>query len=369
MKQYEPYRYFFPLGIILAFLGILVWPLFNNRVLGFYPREAHAQIMYFDFLWAFVAGFLMTAIPKMTQSRKAQVGEVLFAIVLLVLQFGLNITNQWPQAMAIYLVQNLFLIYFILSRFLVNKKIPFEGFIFMPFAFSMVIISFLLYTFNFISHPEFLKIAGECFILNLILGIGSRLIPVLSRFANSTMPDQQSKMKHGVLFLILGVSFNLTYLLEILLHNKTAILLRTVVICLFSITHLGLFKKPTQWSSLGVGLKVALLFCIFGTFISFFNDGSLALASRHLVYIGGISLLTLMVASRVMLAHGGVSLQYEFKFGRMLIVIISFILAGALRFMAESNTFSSYMLAAELIFSLSMLLWLHKFFSILFNEK
>lgn len=368
IEQYEPYRFFFPLGIILAFVGVFIWILFNSRVLGFYPREAHAQIMYFGFLGAFVTGFLMTAIPKMTQSRRALAGEVVFATVLLILQVSLDIVNQWQQATNVYLVQNLFLIYFILRRFLVNKKIPFEGFIFIPFAFFMITASFLLFRFNLISHSEFLKIAGECFILNLIFGIGSRLIPVLSRIANSTMPDQQSKMKHSTLFFVLGVIFNLTYLVEVLFHNHTAILLRALFTLFFSITYLGLLKKPTQWSSLGVGLKVALLFCIFGTIISFFYDESLALASRHLVYIGGISLLTLMIASRVMLAHGGVSLQYEFEFGRILVVIIFFILAGILRFISESNTFSVYMLAAELFFLFSILLWLNKFFSILLKK-
>src|SRR5215510_14711024 len=65
-KPSDPYRLFFPLGIILGLLGVSIWPLYYYGVTPGYSGRAHAFVQTDGFLYAFIIGFLLTAIPRFT---------------------------------------------------------------------------------------------------------------------------------------------------------------------------------------------------------------------------------------------------------------------------------------------------------------
>src|SRR5262245_36269773 len=62
----DPYRVFFPLGIVLGVFGVAIWPLYYYNFTQGYSGRAHALVQANGFLYAFVLGFLLTAIPKFT---------------------------------------------------------------------------------------------------------------------------------------------------------------------------------------------------------------------------------------------------------------------------------------------------------------
>jgi len=71
----EPYRILFPLGTIYLLWGMLIWLpqiLFANS----YPVLAHRFLMLNGFSASFIAGFLMTAVPKFSQTKIAHFFEV-----------------------------------------------------------------------------------------------------------------------------------------------------------------------------------------------------------------------------------------------------------------------------------------------------
>ena len=71
----EPYRLFFPLGTLLLLCGILLWvPLIWTG--ESYPVELHRYLMLNGFTGCFIGGFLMTAVPKFSQTESARVLEV-----------------------------------------------------------------------------------------------------------------------------------------------------------------------------------------------------------------------------------------------------------------------------------------------------
>ena len=41
----EPYRLFFPLGLLAGIYGVLLWPLYYAGHLSFHPGEAHTRLM------------------------------------------------------------------------------------------------------------------------------------------------------------------------------------------------------------------------------------------------------------------------------------------------------------------------------------
>src|SRR6266705_1857062 len=77
-KTADPYRIFFPLGIVLGVMGVAIWPLYYYGVTEGYSCRANAFVQADGFLYAFIIGFLLTAIPRFTgteaPSRTVQYG-------------------------------------------------------------------------------------------------------------------------------------------------------------------------------------------------------------------------------------------------------------------------------------------------------
>src|SRR5689334_25372295 len=65
-KRTDPYRIFFPLGIILGLLGVSIWPVYYFGLTDGYSGRAHAFVQMDGFLYSFIVGFLLTAIPRFT---------------------------------------------------------------------------------------------------------------------------------------------------------------------------------------------------------------------------------------------------------------------------------------------------------------
>ena len=65
----EPFRLFFPLGMLAAMAGGMLWPLYYGQWLGYNPIDAHPRLMIEGFVGAFVLGFLGTAFPRLTGNR------------------------------------------------------------------------------------------------------------------------------------------------------------------------------------------------------------------------------------------------------------------------------------------------------------
>jgi hypothetical protein len=56
----------FPLGIVLGTAGVSIWPLYHYGLTEGYSGRAHAFVQTSGFLYAFIAGFLLTAVPRFT---------------------------------------------------------------------------------------------------------------------------------------------------------------------------------------------------------------------------------------------------------------------------------------------------------------
>ena len=81
----EPFRLLFPLGVLFGCLGISHWLWY---ALGWSDasRFIHASIQIGAYLYCFIAGFLWTAMPRMTGSPPATSLELVAVLLLLVFQ-------------------------------------------------------------------------------------------------------------------------------------------------------------------------------------------------------------------------------------------------------------------------------------------
>jgi uncharacterized protein involved in response to NO len=333
---HEPYSPLFCLGFVAALEGALLWICFESHWISFYPKQAHAQLMLFGFLTAFISGFLMTAVPRMTGSEKSKRSELMVAALLIVLQGVLNALNLTSSSVAVFVLQILLLVGFFARRLKDRGQIP-EGFAFIPFAFLSALLGPTVYLFsrmnvgdiNEPTHWLFLW-SGQAFVLNLICGLGSRLIPVLSRLPSALPMAAKSVKPNFKKMWLLAVLLNSTFVIEVIGASRLGFLLRSLWVLWFSVSSLGILKAPNTRSNLGMALKAGVIFIFTGYFLAaLFPEKELHFL--HLVFIGGFTLITFMVATRVVLAHGGQSTEIEIASPAIIAIAALFLLSGLAR--------------------------------------
>lgn len=366
-EQIDPYRIFFPLGMFAGFLALALWFFFLFRWTAFYPRLSHGNLFFFGFFWSFVAGFLMTAIPKMTSTKPPNHFEVFGGVFLVFCQIAISLRSAETLAVGLFLLQQILLIQFLVRRFFLFRKFPFPGMIFLPLGFlsSLLGIGWFFLTEQ---RDLFILFAGEAFLANLILGLGSRLIPVISRLPGALTPAESGGKESPLWPYVCAVLINVGYLLEFSILPVIPEVVRILGFSVAIVVLLKLFSMPTRWTTVGVGFKISLLLFLMGQILAVvFPDYYLSMI--HLTYLGGFFLVTVLVSVRVMLAHGSQPLSYEVSSIRVASIVGLVVVASILRLFvrAENQNLPIYI---SLIFVLiSMLLWAHKFYYCLLGQK
>lgn len=365
----EPYRILFPLGVIGGISGVILWLLFPYGLLSFYPRDAHFVLMTFVFLWSFVAGFLMTAIPRMTRTKAAGPGEILLASAAVIAQGVMSIKGSLDWVIVLHGAQVALLLVFLFSRFLVFRKIPFSGFVFLPFGFIFAALSVgLSFSAEGTDRFDFLAFGSEALLVNLIFGLGGRLIPVLSRLPGALMPDQQSFREQWAWPLVVCLLLNSGYAASLSGVSEAGSGLRLLAHLAAMFSIFGFFLRPSLWSVLGLSLKVSVLCLTLGEGLRFLGlltpQYDFGVAGGHVSFIGGICLVTLLVSTRVVLSHGGASLEEEIRSRRIALMTILILLAMIFRLFAGEMVMGVSLQVASGTLILAFLIWLYRFVQI-----
>lgn len=330
----EPYRKLFALGLGCGILGVSLWPIFLSGQIG-NPLMAHSHLMVSGMFLAFVSGFLMTALPKMSGTALASDKESWVAIGLIGSSAIMVILGQSAWALGLAAAQFAFLIQFALRRYIRRISNPPQGLLFVPIGLMWGLIGFLfqsIQVLGFELSPKLSLLAKigvqQAFLLNLIVGLGSRLIPYITRVADSD-PSQRVAESMGRSLAVL-VSLNMSFLLEPFLPDWIVYFSRALVLSVSAIAMFSILKKPSQQTAIGTSVRISVLLMILG-YLCLALLPQYKLASLHVVFIGGFTLLTLMIATRVVLAHGGQSLSREVKSPALLATMVLLIVATLLR--------------------------------------
>src|ERR1700693_6359886 len=89
----EPFRIFFPLGVVLAWAGIGHWLLYAIGLTASYSCQLHGLVQVQAFLMAFAVGFLFTALPRRTQGPPPSSVEMAGAAIALILTTALIVSG------------------------------------------------------------------------------------------------------------------------------------------------------------------------------------------------------------------------------------------------------------------------------------
>jgi hypothetical protein len=72
----EPFRLFFPLAVLIGWIGVGHWLLYALGVTSSFSGFMHGQLMMQAFMMAFALGFLLTAVPRRTQAPPPSTVEI-----------------------------------------------------------------------------------------------------------------------------------------------------------------------------------------------------------------------------------------------------------------------------------------------------
>lgn len=329
MKDYisEPYRIFFPLGTLFLLWGILLWvPLIWQA--GDYPVLTHRFLMLNGFTASFIAGFLMTAVPKFSGTFPARSWEVGGFLSLTLMGVLLVSWELEKGALLVSFLQPLFILLFLFSRIFKRKQNP-------PYSFLFIFVGLMLWAFSalygLIWDPEALRsLHYEGAIASIILGVGGRLIPGILGHVEVVSAQRGLYERPVALWKTVPLHFALLILIFLssyFLPGEMGIWPRALVVGLIAIFYWKLMKFPRERSALTWSIWISA-WLIVGSFLAraLWSDASIHIS--HSFFINGIALLCFLVATRVLQSHG--PQRKELENSRLLYVVTGIIVAAAL---------------------------------------
>ncbi len=309
----EPFRLFFPLGILIGWAGVGHWLLYAAGAVETYSCIRHGLIQLQAFLMSFALGFLLTALPRRTASAQASPFELGAALVLVVTTAFALLADLRILAEVAYLALFALLLRFALSRLLAGngaQRRPPPSFALVPVGVSAGILGALLLIAGSVVTAPWALGLGQLFIeqgvfLCFALGVLPLLWPLISGGAASP-PLDLDLLPHGrrqaALYVVGGVAILATLVAEALGSSRAAPLVRAAIVALavglgaggrYAPVRPGLHRRLVWLSGwlMPVGLAMAGIWPDY------------RVPALHVLFIGGFSLMALAVATHVAVSH------------------------------------------------------------------
>ncbi len=368
----EPYRIFFPLGILIGIYGVSHWLFFALGWIPSYSSFFHASIQIQGYMACFIIGFLLTAIPRFASAPHASFTELLSFLILTIGGVIFHSMNQIVFAEGIFLVWLFAVLGFVVRRFR-KKKVnhPPVEFVWIPIGiFHAMVGAFLVIVSQLKFVPAWLMEVGkplilQGFVLSIVLGVGGFLAPrlmgrseIIQRYDHDAAQGKQ-RIKRTLLYLVTGILLFSSFWIEGLGYKVQAYGLRATVV-LFCFVRNHIFPHPPKVSDGYVRLLAVSIWMIALGYLllPFFSKYRTALL--HLVFLGGYSLMTFAVATMVIVSHSGFAPRLKRRLWALDVVAMGIAVSLILRIGAVFNPSHYFtMLGISSIFwSITAITWL-----------
>ena len=311
----EPFRVFFPAGVLAGIVGVALWPLYFWGVTEFYPGQIHARIMACGLFGGFIFGFLGTAIPRMLSANPLRVGEV---IPLLLLHLAMVFSFA---AGKIFVGDILFLsmlvgfLTCIAIRASKRKDTPPPGFVLVGLALLCVMSGTILAVVQNFREMETFWITlqrllmYQGFVLLPILGIGPFILPRFFGMPNKhdfpeMLAPSKDWMKKAVLALAIGIIIVGSFFMEAKGWHRFAHGVRFAATLVYLFFEMPFHRAPKVSTVYGLAIRLAFLGVLAG-FLAVAIFPVYRITLLHLTLVGGFAVVTFVVATRVVFGHSG----------------------------------------------------------------
>jgi uncharacterized protein involved in response to NO len=314
MMLEEPYRMFFPLGILAGIWGVMLWPMLYAGWLRFYPGDAHTRMMIEGFMGASVAGFLGTAFPRMTGNRPWSAGELVVVAGLWGMAVVSHALNHVAAGDAAFAAMLLALLCTMARRWIFgHQDTPPPGFVlaFTGILGAAVAAGFLATHAN--PQPAQWQWARlwlfQGFLLLPLMGIGPYLLPRFFGMPSSHSFDDAPAPPAGwwrraVAAIFAGLMIIASFALEVSGKAMAGQLLRAAVILVWFALESPVFRRGQISSTPGNAVRWAISGLAAGCACAAFWPPA-RVGSLHLFFVSGVGLVTMAVGTRVILGHAG----------------------------------------------------------------
>jgi len=312
----RPYRVLFPIGIGLALIGVGAWP---AHVFGLasYPGTLHRSLMIQGFETSFILGFLLTAMPAFTHGPRCQPFELAWAVIAMTGFATASMLGLQSVAQGFFLLAIVLPVVAGGRRVLGNPQKPPEEFAFVAFGLLLGAVGAALRFPEASGHalmPRFAeRLLSLGMVLSLVVGVGSLLVPTFAGIRDPLVIPRIAKAHERagrrILYAVAMVGLALAFVLEGIGHATLGMAMRATVVSVMLLWVWKLYRLPRRdvpgfllWGSgwfVPLGLWAAVL------------DPAHAVAALHVTFIGGFSLLTIGIGTRVIVSHGGLALSME----------------------------------------------------------
>jgi uncharacterized protein involved in response to NO len=356
-KPTDPYRVFFPLGVALGVMGVLIWPLYYFGITQGYSGRSHAFVQTDGFLFAFIAGFLLTAIPRFTgttaPSRTTQYAlAAIVAMCAVAFEFHFFAIGN-----ALFVAAHFMLIALAVMRFRRRQQDPPETFSFVGLGLIAGALGALIDTGIALNvMPPTLDLLGkrlltEGMVVLLVLGVGGFLGPRLMGFA--AIPKARQ-----LLYKIAGLTLLVSLIAEYGFGVAPLVFLRAGIVTAAILATVRPYRLPA--------VRTTVAWCVWAAhWLVIVSLWLIALAPRyridflHVLFIGGFTLLILSVGTRVTLSHGNHPLALESRSWPLRIGLSTGFLAMLARVAAPFGalTYFEHLAWAALLWITGILFW------------
>jgi uncharacterized protein involved in response to NO len=364
----EPFRIFFPLGLLLGAIGVALWPLFVWHAINFYPRDAHLRLMIEGMMGSFIIGFLGTAGPRLLDAPPLTAAETLALVALQFVSVFLHLAQEQTAGDVVFLALLLFFVGAMATRARTAQDLPPPNFVLVLFGLLNAIVGiFLITASKSITNGLFLNQLGslmlnEGFVLFPILGVGAFFFPKLLGGAKPEPSDLRIAaalwVKRAAIAALTGLVIWSSFVLEALTWVRAAALVRGVTTFIYFVGQGHLLERPSGPPFLAQCFRLGALLLVSGLFLPAALP-AYRLANLHLTFIGGFSIIVFTVSTRVILGHAGESHLFRKRLRFLIAALALLVLAMATRVAADFilPARNSHLVYAALVWLLAAAVW------------
>ena len=352
-----------------------IWLLYWLGLTAGYSGRAHAFLQIEGFLYSFIAGFLLTAIPRFTGTTvPSRTTQYLLAAAVLAASVAFEV-RAFAVGHGVFLLAHATVITLAVQRVRRRRSAPPESFALVGFgmlaglAAAMINVSVALGWMPAEWDLLGRRLLTEGMVLLLVLGVGGFLGPRLLGFAPLPEPPrltvattvQRPPLFAGRrlgIYLGAGLAIALSVVLEYRFDLAAMALVRAAVATALILSTIKPWQAPAVRTTLAWCVWSAHWLVMAGLWLA-----ALAPAYRvdllHVVFMGGFTLLILAVGMRVALSHGGHALSAERRSWPLRIGIATGLFALAARVGAAfaPESFFAQLGIAALAWIVGVLFW------------
>lgn len=378
----EPFRVCFPMGMAVAFMSVMLWPMYYLNWLTFYPLDAHNRTMIVGYIGTIVIGFLGTALPRLLGVKGMRSPELLWIILVWGIAMISYLSNHIAFGDLIGLILLTTLYAGVIIRFPSRKDTPPPGFILVATSLLSIwvalFIQVLQSTFGFsipvgfvLATRELLYTGFPCF---LLMGVAPYFFPKILGTQNRHEFEESRTLPKGWTPIAFRAALaSIAGVIGLGLRSNGIGIggwIFASAILIYGLLEIPMIAKKESRGSMSTGLLIGL---------SFFYLGVLMMAVFpiwkvgffHLTIIGGLSLCIMIVSIRVTYGHSGNRDKTEGKKLWVRTLIIVLVVTALTRLTADFFPVIrvSHLIYAAIFWTISQLIWLRIVKTHLFEEE